>query len=56
MNWNGSLIDFGSNISYTCKHGMKFEEDFDLDKVEATCRPGNTWEEPAWLKCVESKW
>ena len=34
---------------------MKFEDDKSLDKVEATCRPGNTWDEPVWLKCVESK-
>ena len=55
------MIEFDTKISYTCKNGMKFEDDKSLfggkfgDKVEATCRPGNTWDEPVWLKCVESK-
>ena len=34
---------------------MKFKQDFALETQEATCRPGNTWDEPtAWLDCRES--
>ena len=55
VNWNGDLIEFDTKISYTCKNGMKFEDDFKMRNVEATCRPGNTWDVPVWLKCVASK-
>ena len=53
--WNGSLIEFDTKISYACKNGMKIEDDFKILQVEATCRSGNTWEEPLWLNCVDSK-
>ena len=42
--WDGSLVNFNSNITYKCKRGMKFKNSFTLPSQEATCRPGNTWE------------
>ena len=55
MNWDGLPVDFNATVNYTCERGMKFEDDFDLSHQEALCNPGNTWTEPPWKTCVESK-
>ncbi len=41
-------------FKYTCANGMKFADDFAKLNVGATCRDGNTWEEPTWGTCVDS--
>ncbi len=56
--WDGSSpIPVDSDMGYVCDRGMKAVPDFALNPVvSATCRQGNSWEEPTdWKKCVESK-
>lgn len=50
-------VEFGEEVEYGCAEGTKFEKDFDLEAENATCREGNTWDEPngAWSRCVPSK-
>lgn len=57
MSVHAPIVEFDQHIQYGCKNGMKFEKDFDLETENATCREGNTWDEPhgAWSKCVASK-
>ena len=57
MSEEAPIIEFGQEVQYGCKNGMKFEKDFHLETENATCRENNTWDEPngAWSKCVSSK-
>ena len=53
---DGDLIVPGENISYGCKDGKKFSDDFDRETMEVTCKRPEEWEEPQdWGKCVDSK-
>ncbi len=56
--WDGNPVEFGTNISYKCEHGKKFDLDFDKPEEIATCLSGNDWKQPEkgqWPQCVESK-
>ena len=58
INWDGSPIKFDTNITYRCKRGMKFRDDFEGTEtmVQATCRDGNVWDLPTTIPfCVASK-
>ena len=54
-----SYTDFESDVSFGCNVGMKFEDDFDQERFNVTCKPINVWVKPAtddeWPRCVESK-
>ena len=55
--WDGSPIEFDTNITYRCKRGMKVADDFEgiNDLPQATCREGNIWEFPASMPtCITS--
>ncbi|XP_059096246.1 uncharacterized protein LOC131890823 [Tigriopus californicus] len=56
-NWDGQPVPFGSAVQYRCDNGKKFQHDPTLDFVNATCKPGNTWEAPVggWPTCIETK-
>ena len=59
--WDGNLVDFGQIMEYKCMRGMKFSDDINLVKQEATCNPGNNWVTPvtsggSWKQCVETKY
>ena len=46
---------FDSDREYKCNRGMKFVEDFALDKQIGTCRKENKWDVPTtFYHCVES--
>ena len=54
--WDGLPIEFDSEMDYICDRGMKFKEDFNLDKQIGTCRKDNKWElPPEFYHCAESK-
>ena len=42
-------------VQFLCFNGQRFHDDFDRVHQEAECHPGNTWTEPAWEHCIDSK-
>jgi hypothetical protein len=54
--WDGSPINFYSNVTFVCQRKQKFYSDFSQQNVQAQCLPNNTWALPnSWGLCVESK-
>jgi hypothetical protein len=56
-NWNGQLVPFFSNTSYSCANNSIF---FASNRSQAnwnlTCLPGGVWNVPAtWPTCISSK-
>ncbi|XP_059082778.1 uncharacterized protein LOC131880226 [Tigriopus californicus] len=50
-----TTYDFDTTVDYKCQSGKKFKADFDLVSVQATCKAGNVWIEPAdWGVCVDT--
>ena len=53
--WDGDIIEVGAKIQFQCTNEMKVEGDKNILFQEVTCQENNTFAEPAWNKCVESK-
>ena len=55
--WDGQPIPFDTTVSFRCKNGRKFADDYDLQTIDFTCRKGNLWDLPAggFKACVSSK-
>jgi hypothetical protein len=56
-NWNGQVVPFYANTSYSCANSTIF---FANNRSQAswnmTCLPGGVWNVPAvWPTCISSK-
>ena len=55
--WDGEPILYGTNVTYECAGGTKFEDDlYKQELVSKSTLDGTSWIEPdgGWQKCVES--
>ncbi len=53
---DGGVIEFGQNVTYTCKTGLFFEEDYHLPHFNLTCLPdGNFTNHLPWKYCLNPK-
>lgn len=50
---NGTVIQFGGNVLYTCKSGYFFEEDYNKVGFNLTCITNGNFSVPiVWPKCL----
>ena len=63
LQYNGTTFDYltsevaiGDKVKYYCFNGMKAEDDFSFEYMEATCNADNRWipDSPMWKTCIES--
>ena len=48
-----TLIAFGDTVTYICKEGFFFEEDYDMLDFKLTCKTNGNFTEPLpWKKCL----
>ena len=53
-----SEVAIGDKVKYYCFNGMKADDDFSFEFMEATCNAENKWttdpDPPVWKTCIES--
>ena len=51
----GNLVNFGDNITYSCKQGFYFEEDIEMANYSVICHDNGTLSETLQRVCVDPK-
>ena len=52
----GTVIEFGHNVTYKCKHGHFFEEDYDMQNFTLMCLPDGNFTSPVpWKQCLDPR-
>ena len=55
FDWNGKPVPIGTNITYQCGRGGRFDEDEEMYTIMVQCLENNTWDVPdTWPTCVPS--
>ena len=57
LQWDGDPVEFGGNVSYTCKdETLYFEMDKDMEEYNVTCLEDGSWDVPSeWPVCFNCK-
>ena len=53
---SGTVIDFGDKVSYVCKSGYFFGEDYHMTHYNLTCLPDGNFSSPLpWKQCYDPR-
>ena len=48
-------LGFGENITYSCKSGFFFDEDFDMKNYSVECYNNGSVTDITWKSCIDPK-